>query len=194
MKNFNSTPILIQEDYKGFNIIEVNRRFYAVPQGEGAFSLKRVQKEDYSHLLIGGSTNEVKVKIDNQNINLNIKLVKEGYKGFNIIEVDRRFYAVPQGEGAFSLKRVQKEDYSHLLIGGSTNEVKVKIDNHSINLNIKLVKEGYKGFNIIKVDRRFYAIPQEEGSFTLERIEKKDYSLFFLENSIEKIITTIDNQ
>ncbi|MEA5471188.1 radical SAM protein [Spirulina sp. 06S082] len=41
-----------------------------------------------------------------------VEVIAERYKGFNILETGDKFYAIPLGEGDFSLERVQNQDYS----------------------------------------------------------------------------------
>ena len=44
---------------------------------------------------------------------------------------------------------------------------------------VRLAQEGYRGFNILETGRRFYAIPQREGAFDLERLKAGEYSVHF---------------
>ncbi|MBP0021231.1 MAG: hypothetical protein J7647_27215 [Cyanobacteria bacterium SBLK] len=133
---------------------------------------------------------------------LPIELVVDGYKAFNIIKANDLFYGLARIEGAFELEKVQKGEYDHLIIGNSIEEVKAGIDEKVKTMNnderernqIRLVIEGYKKFNIIEMNGRFYAILQAEGTFSLDRIEKQDYSLFFIGDSIEEVQAAIDNQ
>jgi GT2 family glycosyltransferase len=52
-----------------------------------------------------------------------IKLVKEGYFGFNIIYYQGKYYALAQEEGAFSLEKVVYGDYRRCYCGKSEREV-----------------------------------------------------------------------
>ncbi|MBP0021215.1 MAG: radical SAM protein [Cyanobacteria bacterium SBLK] len=52
----------------------------------------------------------------------------------------------------------------------------------STNGTIDVIAESYKGFNLLEMDGKFYAIPLGEGHFSLERIENKDYSVCFKAN------------
>ncbi|MBP0021212.1 MAG: class I SAM-dependent methyltransferase [Cyanobacteria bacterium SBLK] len=176
---------LIAENYQGFNILSlVDTCFYGIPQGEGAFDRERIEQEGYSAFFFGNSLNEIQTQIDNR-----IKLVVEGYKGFNLLQVGEVFYGIPQGEGAFDRERIEQEGYSAFFFGNSLNEIQTQIDNH-----IKLVVEGYKGFNLLQVGKVFYGIPQGEGAFDRKRIEQGDYSTFFFSNSLEEVENEIDKQ
>lgn len=58
--------------------------------------------------------------------------------------------------------------------------------------SLQLVKEGYRGFNILELDKRFFAIPQGEGAFDWEKLQKKRYSISFVANSYDEILRQID--
>jgi hypothetical protein len=53
-------PVLIEEGYRGFNLLRYGEKIYAIPQGEGAFDIERVGRKDYSRWFIGSSLEEVK--------------------------------------------------------------------------------------------------------------------------------------
>ncbi|MBP0021214.1 MAG: radical SAM protein [Cyanobacteria bacterium SBLK] len=108
----------------------------------------------------------------------NIKLIVEGFKCFNLLEVNGKFYGIPQGEGEFSLERIAKQDYSVFYTADNESTLRALILSDRVN-EIQLIDEGYKGFNVLEVGGKFYAIPQGEGKFSLKRIEKQDYSVFY---------------
>ena len=57
----------------------------------------------------------------------------------------------------------------------------------------ELVHEGYKGFNVIKVDNYYFcAILQVEGEFKVEHIENGKYSVFFVARKHGDILKKID--
>ena len=37
-------PVLVEEGYKGFNLVRYGEKIYAIPQREGAFQIERVLK------------------------------------------------------------------------------------------------------------------------------------------------------
>lgn len=55
-------------------------------------------------------------------------LVVEGYKGYNVIAYGGRYYAILQSEGEFSIKRVERGEYSKIYIGDTVEEVTKLID------------------------------------------------------------------
>lgn len=59
-----SSVALVEEGYKGFNLIEAAGRVYAIPQGEGAFDPVKIREHGYSSSHVGASLAEVKSRID----------------------------------------------------------------------------------------------------------------------------------
>jgi hypothetical protein len=59
-------PVLVSEGHKGFNVVRWQGRFFAIPQGEGAFDPRRFEERQYSRSVAGGTLAEVKTLIDRQ--------------------------------------------------------------------------------------------------------------------------------
>jgi hypothetical protein len=55
-----------------------------------------------------------------------------------------------------------------------------------------LLKQGYRGFNLIRYGERIYAIPQGEGTFEIERIKRNEYGRWFSAKSLEKVKRLVD--
>lgn len=58
----------------------------------------------------------------------NPKLLYEGYKGFNFIFYQGKFYGLAQDEGAFDINKVKKKQYKRCFVGNAVDEVKQLID------------------------------------------------------------------
>lgn len=56
---------------------------------------------------------------------------------------------------------------------------------------IELVRQGVKGYNVIRHRDRFYAILQGEGEFSPEKVEAGGYSSYYCGQSVEEIIRSI---
>ena len=54
--------------------------------------------------------------------------------------------------------------------------------------NIQLVKENIKGFNIIRCDQLYYALPQSAGAFSQARAAAGDYELFVSGSSLRVVL------
>jgi hypothetical protein len=57
-------PVLVEEGYKGFNLVRYGEKIYAIPRREGAFQMERVLKNKYSRWFSGESLAEVKRNVD----------------------------------------------------------------------------------------------------------------------------------
>ncbi|NER40168.1 MAG: hypothetical protein F6J93_40645 [Oscillatoria sp. SIO1A7] len=82
-----------------------------------------------------------------------IQLVQEGYKGFNIIKFDDSFYGILQGEGVFSVERIQSQDYSIFFVANKKSNIIEKIDQYiEANDRFKriLANQSYREFNELK--------------------------------------------
>lgn len=55
------------------------------------------------------------------------------------------------------------------------------------DFDIELVREGISGYNIIRHINRYYAIPQSEGAFIVEKIESGGYSSCFSGYSVDEV-------
>jgi hypothetical protein len=100
-----------------------------------------------------------------------VELVEEGFLGqYNIIRAGKRYYALPQDQGAFETDKAERGDYARLFIANDVNRVKT-MTQEGVNAGFgptstMLVEEGYKSrFNIIRHNETFYALAQEEGVF-----------------------------
>jgi hypothetical protein len=57
-------PVLVEEGYRGFNLLRYGEKIYAIPQGEGEFEIERIGRKDYSRWFVGSSVEEAKRFID----------------------------------------------------------------------------------------------------------------------------------
>lgn len=86
----------------------------------------------------------------------NIELVKDGYEEFNILKVGGYFYGILQGEGEFSLERLQNQEYSTFFVGDQESNVVDKIDQYteaSGRLKEILTDESYRELQDLQVLR-----------------------------------------
>jgi len=131
---------LVEESYKGFNILRYGDQYIAVGQALGPVYLRRLTPRmvnDFQArrgIAIGNSLDEVKQlvsqfpQVQRSDGAPGRVLVEEGYKGFNLIRYGEKIYAIPQGEGAFAIERIEKNDYTRWFSGGSLDDVKPLID------------------------------------------------------------------
>lgn len=57
-------PILVEEGYKGYNIIKQQRTFFSILQRDGEFKIERARAGRYRNLIEGDSVDEIKRLID----------------------------------------------------------------------------------------------------------------------------------
>jgi hypothetical protein len=129
-------PRLVEEGFGGeFNIIEFGGRYYALGQDEGEFDITKVERKLYRRVLVGNSIEDLRDKVNvalrsDQNMRQTSQpvLIEEAYKGeFNIIKYGDKYYGLPQNEGAFDVKKIEKREYKRFFVGNSVGEVKALI-------------------------------------------------------------------
>lgn len=116
---------LVEEGFRGHNIVHWGEAFYALAQGTGAFDTERANQGAYLH---GASVAETKMKVNAEvareqqrkvagfvrrvRVKLGIEkpvvqqaeLIEEGVYGANIVRFGDWYYAVPSAAGALALK------------------------------------------------------------------------------------------
>jgi len=63
-----SGPILLEEGYRGFNLIRYAGTIYAIPQAEGAFEIERIETDQYSRWFSGKSLDQVKSLVNQSSV------------------------------------------------------------------------------------------------------------------------------
>jgi hypothetical protein len=135
-----------------------------------------------------------------------IELVVQGASGFNVVRYFHKFYAVPQGEGPFSLARIAAKEYSRTFRGPSVDNVLRQIEaatGRPITLTPEatepttrpvqpsLAKEGFHGFNIIQYGAMFHAILQSDGKFDIGKIGTSQYSREYSGKTLDEVMQAI---
>lgn len=132
-----------------------------------------------------------------------IELVVQGASGFNVVRYFHKFYAVPQGEGPFSLERIAAKEYSRTFRGHSVDDILRQIEAATGSpialapapttrpVHPTLAKEGFHGFNIIHYGAMFHAILQSEGKFDIEKIGTDHYSRAHSGATLDEVMQAI---
>lgn len=102
-------------------------------------------------------------------------------------DLENDFYRGPAQDGTPFLREVYTEYHVYRVTG-------TKVDTWNSSGALKMVKEGYNGFNIFFLNGRFFAIPQGEGAFVLRKIWQKGYSTYFMSDTYKDIVNQIANQ
>ena len=124
------------------------------------------------------------------------------YKGYNVVGVEGVVFAVPAWAGQVDLQVPSERERPEVLRCRSLSTARAQIDaalatQAQARIATRypdvphLVDEGYKGFNIVQFGGRFYAIPQGEGEFAVDRVQGRQYSSSYsgaTEASVKKLI------
>jgi hypothetical protein len=110
-------PVLI-DYYRAFNLVAYRESVYAVPVSAGALDLTKDADRSRAEVLRATSLEDARAQIDRSRPVLQQPaeddplLTHEGYRGFKIVWWTGRYYAIPQGEGAFEPERFEHRGYS----------------------------------------------------------------------------------
>jgi hypothetical protein len=133
-----SVPWLL-DHYNGYNVVGFAKDVFAVPCSAGAVDLQVDAQRERPDVLRCHSLETARAAIDDaltkqgrreaplllSNVPV---LVHEGYKGFNIVRAEARFYGIPQGEGEFNLESVRRRLYSTSYVSDTEPQVRRLID------------------------------------------------------------------
>lgn len=211
--NAEDVPQLIIENYCGYNVIMNGDIYYAIPVGEGGFDIGRIQRNEYSKSFQSTTIRAIKMKIEISPV-LNrgdemIHLAKENINGFNIVELNSKYYAIPLGSGAFDIEDYESGKYGCKIEGKTIKETERHIKKylvsakastggeHQINHErdrIYLVRDGVDGFNILAYQGVYYGVRQEDGVFDLWRLKNKDFTRLYVGQTEDEIVSMIRNK
>ncbi len=181
---------------------DLENDFYRGPAQDGTPFMREVYAEYHVYKVVGTSVHP-------WNSRGSVQLHREGYRGFNILVLNGRFFAVPQSEGAFELQKIENKLYSISFVADNYDDILRQIDtllekSEAIHFDVcassslrrinaaTLIEEGYRRYNIVGYAGRLYAIPQGEGSFEIERIRRSDYTRWFTGCSLESVKQQLD--
>jgi len=124
-----------------------------------------------------------------------IELITQNVRGLNIIRCGHMFYAIPQSGGEFSEARAKAGKYQVCVIGTSLKDALRKIG-ETPNLppapKADIIAADVRGFSIIHCGGMFYAIPQDEGAFDMDRILTGEYTRVLAAESEEQVRAALD--
>ncbi|OGQ35655.1 MAG: hypothetical protein A3F16_00465 [Deltaproteobacteria bacterium RIFCSPHIGHO2_12_FULL_43_9] len=100
--------VMVEEGYKGYNLLGLRENMYAVPQGAPFVHPKRTKKMKKWGIFHAYSLQESRRMVDAGTEDIEPKLVpiEQHFLGFNIYSLNGKIYAVPdQGEPAQYVER-----------------------------------------------------------------------------------------
>jgi GT2 family glycosyltransferase/SAM-dependent methyltransferase len=149
-------PNLVEQDYEDLNIVMYNADFYAIPQTEGAFEQARTITGGYSRWYQAETMESLKARIradihemtltpvqvsldhqpHNDPILNNDPILIEEINGLNVIGYNSRYFAIPQGEGAFDYDRIVQRAYSRCYQAETVAGLKAEIQRENRDQNL----------------------------------------------------------
>ena len=119
---------------------------------------------------------------------------KEQYKGYDIYEINKKFYAIPDQEGEFEIDRLvidnneifnkPEDGYSIFINGTSVDDIKTKIDDNPAG---PYFIQEFKDHRIVRFGETFYATLSIEGDFDIDRFENGNYTSTFSASSLQTL-------
>jgi hypothetical protein len=100
-------------------------------------------------------------------------------------DLENDFYRGPAQNGAPFMREVYAEYRVYRVTG-------TEVDPWDPVGPVRMAKEGYKGFNILELNGRYFGIPQGEGAFGLQKIRSREYSRSFVSDEYGAVIDQID--
>jgi hypothetical protein len=128
---------LVEEGYRGYNVLAWRGRFYGIPQSAGAVNGAGLDKKRYPDLAFADDVATVHAEIDRllgktgatpSVSETSLLMVQQGYRGYNILAVNHRYFAVPQSVGAVDEMGLVKDRYPGVLVAEDIDGVRLRID------------------------------------------------------------------
>jgi len=195
--------ILVEEGYKGFNIIANKGTLYAILQSDGAFDYTRLKNGPYTVVLEGRTLEEVKEAIDNYlSGTAGNAILPMEHKGFMFITIEGTIYGFPKPDTLLEsvgvyFEHIKADKIYPVYTGETIEEVTDAIDSDpyvgGLGDTLVLVEEGYKEFNIIANKGTLYAILQSDGAFGYERLKNGPYTVLIEGRTVEEVKGKIDD-
>jgi len=139
-----SRPVLVQEGFHDFNIVQHADAFYGISQREGPIDVTNLAKQAKYPWVVADTLEKTRLKVkslisSNQKQSpenspapaLPIgppKLIEESYKGYNIVWYNELFYGIAQREGPIDVRILQTKAKHKWFSGISKKKVKADID------------------------------------------------------------------
>jgi hypothetical protein len=190
-------PLLVEEGYRGFNIVSCGADYYAIRAGTGAFELGAARAGKYQELFHSHSLESIKAEIERTAPSPPPQLMEEGHHGYNILLHCQTWYGLPQREGVFDPVKAANHEYHHCHCAKSEAALKEIIRKQAslegevgrarLTFRPQLIEEGYHGFNILTYHAAWYGLAQSEGAFDPAKLEQRQYARCFCSTSLEEL-------
>ncbi|MBN2138014.1 MAG: hypothetical protein JW720_09415 [Sedimentisphaerales bacterium] len=176
-------PVLIEEGYERFNIMQYGKTYYGLSQNEGAFEPRKAKNREYKKCFSGNSIavvkNAISAAMRTQANSIDAarwepRLVHDNYYGFNIIHFGDKYFGISQSQGEFDINRFHRNEYDHCYQTATADEIRNIIDKVIARSNTSrepiLVEEDYRGYNIVLFGDKYYGVFRNGEAFDVSRI------------------------
>lgn len=173
------TPQLVEEGYRGRNIVFYRGQYAAIAQSLGPLHLQEMDKATLDGYRRRGLVVE-DASLDALKEQLNIlpfspgpDLVEEGYRGYNLVRYEDTVYALAQVLGPFDVTTadgatLEGLEASHRCFrGNSLEQVKERIDASPYRPTPELIEEDFCGYNLVRYEDCVYGLSLSLGPFDL---------------------------
>ncbi|MBI4707646.1 MAG: Wzt carbohydrate-binding domain-containing protein [Candidatus Omnitrophica bacterium] len=118
---YSSTPVLVEEGYRGFNIVHTGTKYYAFSQSLGPMDLTRpFENELYKYIVdhkcaVGSSLEEVRLLVD-KTVSLEIDISNQAVEvppKKEITELERFLEEIPEGDNCVNRRSYNKNEYRY---------------------------------------------------------------------------------
>ena len=180
-------PTLVEENYKGYNIVKYDRTYYAVPQSAGAFRPEAIDAFGYP----GGVTGDTAARAAAAVEEALAARIEANYREFQIYRLPNRYVAVRRDRGLLLAQRLEAGEYPDAIVRPALEDVKAVINELPAREPV-LVEAEYRGFNLVKFGTTYYAIPSDGGSFDIGRYEAGGYLQSAAHESLQRLKARVD--
>jgi GT2 family glycosyltransferase/SAM-dependent methyltransferase len=129
----------------------------------------------------------------------NAVLIEQNVDGLNIVLYNADYYAIPQTEGGLDYSRVLQGNYSRCFQAESVDVLKARIrgdvrgcefSTSRIETSLGgpiLLEQNVEALNIVLFNDEYYAIPQADGAFDIDRFTREEYSRSYRAKSLNDL-------
>ena len=165
-----SIPLLVDEGYRGFNIILAGNKYIGLPQGEQALDMRKVRDNLYPFCIVSNSFFDCRHQIDfiAKSFQAYLEL---GGSHYDIVVNDNSYSIVPRGIKDFGAGLMGFEGRNDVGVASApaeANELLKRFEyEYQLSLPPVLVKE-FTHYNVVKLRLKYYVISHALGPLDLQ--------------------------
>jgi SAM-dependent methyltransferase len=196
-------PIAL-ETFEGFEVVHYATRYFAIPCGEGPFTLAAVQRAGYSTLLVADTVDDARSKVRQARAAAAAvaepahAVLVDAHQGYNLVRWDDWWYGLPQSLGPVDLADPAQRDRPEIVDAPTADSLRrgIEAHRHASRRHLApghgtgaepLLIESRGVFNIVLYASKYFAIPQNDGAFDMGRIRAHGYSAQFVGSTLDEV-------